>query len=154
MPWRPLRSTGDALQQCAIRELPRRSKCRRYHLPHQAAHLWWAAFAATTVGSSRNPNCQSWLDCLQQVSRLHLLSKLSVRTVLFRIVSKIFIAISFDCLYPWRHPNNHTDAFRDQCLNLAGAIHTAYGQPYARCVQYLKDSVESTFESLLNIQAS
>ena len=45
---------------------------------------------------------------------------------------------SFLCV-SLRHQNNHSDGFRDQCFQLANAIHSVYGQPYARCVKYLKD---------------
>lgn len=38
-----------------------------------------------------------------------------------------------------RHGNNHTDAFKQQCFKLALLIHQAYGQPYDKAVQYLKD---------------
>jgi hypothetical protein len=38
-----------------------------------------------------------------------------------------------------RHENNHSDAFRKQCLQLATALAQAYGPSYAKAIEYLKD---------------
>ena len=40
-----------------------------------------------------------------------------------------------------RHPNNHSEAFKKQCLALATGIAESYGQSYERAVKYLKDCI-------------
>ena len=44
-----------------------------------------------------------------------------------------------------RHTNSYNAALRNQCLDVARAVESAYGADYSRAIQYLKDLASNKF---------